>query len=65
MARYAAPPPSNKPASIYEYGLSKPTAAQRNNSGILSAVESQTYLLLVGASYCLVSGPLTTLIPQN
>ena len=62
MARYAAPPPSNKPASVYEYGLSQPTMAQGNSSRILSATKS---LFLVGAGYCLVNVPLTIPFPQD
>ena len=65
MARYAAPPPSNKPVSVYEYGLFQPTTAQGNSSRILSATKSPTYLFLVGAGYCLVYAPLTILIPQD
>ena len=65
MARYAAPPPSNKLASVYEYGLSQPTTAQGNSSRILSATKSPTYLFLAGAGYCLVNEPLTILIPQD
>ena len=65
MVRYAAPLLSNKPASVYEYGLSQPTTAQGNSSQTLSATKSPTYLLLVGVSYCLVSVPLTILIPQD
>ena len=47
MARYAAPPPSNKLASIYEYSLSQPTTAQGNSSRILPATKSPTYLFLI------------------
>ena len=48
MVRYAAPPLSNKPANVYECGLSQPTTTQGNSSQILSATESSTYLFLVG-----------------
>ena len=65
MARYAAPPPSTKLASVYGYGLSQPTTAQGNSSRILSAIKSPTYLFLAGAGYCLVNEPLTILIPQD
>ena len=63
MVRYAAPLLSNKPASVYKYGLSRPTMAQGNSSLILSATKGPTYLLLVGIGYCLVNVPLTILIP--
>ena len=65
MARYAAPPPSNKLASAYEYGLSQPTTAQGNSSRILSAIKGPTYLFLAGVGYCLVNAPLTILIPDD
>ena len=65
MVRYAAPPLSNKPANVYEYGLSQPTTTQGNSSQILSATESSTYLFLVGVGYCLVNVPLTILIPDD
>ena len=65
MARYAAPPLSNKPVSVYEYGLSQPITAQKNSSAILSATKSSTYLSLVGVGYCSVNVPLTILIPHD
>ena len=65
MVRYAAPLLSNKPANVYEYGLSRPTTTQGNSSQILSATESSTYLFLVGVGYCLVNVPLTILIPDD
>ena len=65
MVRYVAPLLSNKPASVYKYGLSQPTMAQGNSSRILSATKSSTYLFLVGTGNCLVNVPLTILIPQD
>ena len=59
MVRYTAPPLSNKPANVYEYGPSQPTTTQGNSSQILSATESLTYLFLVGVGYCLVNVPHT------
>ena len=64
MVRYAAPLLLNKPANVYEYGLSQPTTVPGNSSQILSAVKSSTYLFLVGAD-CLVNVPLTILIPDD
>ena len=64
MVRYAAPLLTNKPANVYEYGLSQPTTEQGNSSRILSATKSSTYLFLVGVD-CLVNIPLTILIPYN
>ena len=63
MVRCAAPPLSNKPASVYKYDLSQPIKETVLES--LSATESSTYLFLVGTGYCLVIVPLTILIPQN
>ena len=65
MVRYAAPLLSNKPANVYEYGLSQPTTEQGNSSRILSATKSLTYLFLAGTGYCLVDVPLTILIPYD
>ena len=65
MVRYAAPLLSNKPASVYEYGLSQPTTVPGNSSQILSATKSSTYLFLVGADCCLVYVPFTILIPHD
>ena len=65
MVRYAAPLLSNKPANVYEYGLSQPTTTQGNSSQILSANKSSTYLFLVGVGYCLANVPLTILIPHD
>ena len=64
MVRYAAPLLSNKPANVYEYGLSHPTTVPGNSSRILSATKSSTYLFLEGADY-LVNVPLTILIPND
>ena len=64
MVRYAAPLLSNKPANVYEYGLSQPTTVPGNSSRILSATRSSTYLFLVGGD-CLVNVPLTILIPDD
>ena len=64
MVRYTAPLLSNKPANVYEYGLSQPTTVPGNSSQILSATKSSTYLFLVGVD-CLVNVPLTILIPDN
>ena len=64
MVRYAAPLLSNKPANVYEYGLSQPTTVPGNSSRILSATKSSTYLFLVGVD-CLVNVPLTILIPDD
>ena len=65
MVRCAAPPLSNKPASVYEYGLSQSTTVPGNSSQILSATKSSTYLFLVGVDCCLVNVPLTILIPGD
>ena len=65
MVRYAAPLLSNKPANVYEYGLSQPTTVPENSSRILSAIKSSTYLFLVGADCYLVNVPLTILIPDD
>ena len=54
MVRYAAPLLSNKPASVYVYGLSQPTTVPGNSSQILSVTKSSTYLFLVGVDCCLV-----------
>ena len=64
MVRYAAPLLSNKPANVYEYGLSQPTTVPGNSSRVLSATKSSTYLFLVGVD-CLVNVPLTILIPDD
>ena len=65
MVRYAAPLLSNKPANVYEYGLSQPTTVPGNSSRILSVTRSSTYLFLVGADCCLVNVPLTILIHRS
>ena len=64
MVRYAAPLLSNKPANVYEYGLSQPTTVPGHSSRILSATKSSTYLFLVAVD-CLVDVPLTILIPHD
>ena len=65
MVRYTAPSPSNKPANVYEYGLSQPTTIPGNSSQILSATKSSAYLFLVGTNYYLAYVPLTILITDN
>ena len=64
MVRYTAPLLLNKPANVYEYGLSQPTTVPGNRSQILSATKSSTYLFLVGVD-CLVNVPLTIMIPDD
>ena len=64
MVRHTAPLLSNKPANVYEYGLSQPTTVPGNSSRILSSTKSSIYLFLVGVD-CLVNVPLTILIPDD
>ena len=65
MVRYAAPLLSNKPANVYEYGLSQPTTVPGISSQILSVTRSSTYLFLVGVDCYLVNVPLTILMHRS